>query len=76
MEEIFMTNLELEKKLQGLEQSLSEMQGAIRSLSTQDNNVLSSLNKLSEDVSKLKVDVDVVKRSQVGRPPASISTYK
>lgn len=56
-----MTNLELEKKVQGVEKSVSEMQDAIRGLSQQDNNVLSSLSKISEDINKFRAELATLK---------------
>ena len=74
-----MTNLELEKKVQGVEKSLSEMQDAIRNLSQQDGNTLAILNKLSEEVNKFRAELGSLKAA-VGKidktTKMSVSRYE
>jgi septal ring factor EnvC (AmiA/AmiB activator) len=50
------TNNVLEAKIAGLEKELTESRDAIRRMSTESNNLLAMISRLSEDVSKLKVD--------------------
>lgn len=73
------TIAELEKKVQNLEKALSEAEGAIRRIGTQENNLVEMLAKISAEVSTLKVEVAnlkavVTKINQ--RPGASVSRYE
>lgn len=51
------TNNALEAKVAGLEKSQEEAQGAVRRLSQENQNLISMLSKLNDELNKLRVEL-------------------
>jgi len=73
------TKEELEQRVKGIETALSAMEDAIRNLASTDNNIMSILSKLSQDVSVLKAEMVQVKQvaaKAADNSKTSSSTYR
>jgi chromosome segregation ATPase len=71
------TNTVLEQKINTLEAAFEEVQGAIRRLSQENNNALSSVNNLASLVTKLSVELAQMKvKLQEQGTKASVGRYE
>lgn len=57
------TTKELEERVTALQAQLSDMEDAIRRIATENNNLVSMVAKLSDDLSSSKADVATLKRN-------------
>lgn len=70
------TMVELEKRVASLETALTEAQDAVRRMAKENNNLLTSVSKVTQEVAVLKAEVSNLKTNLGGqKSSANVSRY-
>lgn len=64
------TTKELEEKVNALQRQLTDMEGAIRRIAQENNNLVAMVVKLSDDLSASKGEVALLKRNAEAKAKA------